>query len=72
MHLKVNVGNRIAFLRKQKGLSQEALGFESNVNRTYINDVEHARRNISIEVLSRIIKGLGITFSEFFKEGIDE
>jgi transcriptional regulator with XRE-family HTH domain len=72
MDLKVKIGNRIAFLRKKKGLTQEALGFESNVNRTYINDLEHARKNVSIEVLSRILKGLDITFSEFFKEGIDE
>lgn len=72
MPIKAKIGNRIATLRKEKGLSQEALGFESNVNRTYINDVEHARRNISIVVLERIIKGLGVTFSEFFKEGIDE
>lgn len=72
MDIKIKIGNRIAALRKEKGLSQEALGFESNVNRTYINDLEHARKNVSIVVLERIIKGLGITFSEFFKESIDE
>lgn len=72
MSIKVKIGNRIAQLRKEKGLSQEALGLESNVNRTYINDVEHARRNISIEVLERIIKGLKTNMSDFFSEGIDE
>jgi transcriptional regulator with XRE-family HTH domain len=72
MLVKQKIGNRIASLRKEKGLSQEALGHESNVNRTYINDLENGRRNVSIEVLSRLIGGLGITFSEFFKEGIDE
>lgn len=72
MDIKIKIGNRIATLRKEKGLSQEALGFESNVNRTYINDLEHARKNVSIVVLERIIQGLGIQFSEFFKEGIDE
>jgi transcriptional regulator with XRE-family HTH domain len=72
MTIKEKIGIRIAYLRKQKGLSQEALGFESNVNRTYINDLEHGRRNVSVEVLERIIKGLGITFFEFFKEGIEE
>jgi transcriptional regulator with XRE-family HTH domain len=72
MDIKAKIGNRIATLRKEKGLSQEALGFESNVNRTYINDLEHARKNVSIVVLERIINGLGTTFSEFFKNGIDE
>jgi transcriptional regulator with XRE-family HTH domain len=72
MKLEEKIGLRVAFFRKAKGLSQEALGFESNVNRTYINDLEHGRRNVSVVVLSRLLKGLGITFSEFFKEGIDE
>lgn len=72
MDIKIKIGNRIAALRKEKGLSQESLGFESNVNRTYINDLEHARKNVSIVVLERIIKGLGVTFSDFFKESIDE
>lgn len=71
MDIKEKVGNRIATLRKEKGLSQEALGFESNVNRTYINDLEHARKNVSVVVLDRIIKGLGTTYLEFFKDGID-
>jgi transcriptional regulator with XRE-family HTH domain len=72
MDIKEKIGNRIATLRKEKGLSQEALGFESNVNRTYINDLEHARKNASIVVLERIIHGLGVTFSDFFKDGVDE
>jgi transcriptional regulator with XRE-family HTH domain len=72
MDIKAKIGNRIAALRKEKGLSQEALGFESNVNRTYINDLEHARKNVTMVVLERIITGLGVTFSEFFKEGVDE
>jgi transcriptional regulator with XRE-family HTH domain len=72
MDIKTKIGNRITALRKEKGLSQEALGFESNVNRTYINDLENARKNVTMVVLERIIKGLGVTFSEFFKEGVDE
>jgi transcriptional regulator with XRE-family HTH domain len=72
MKLEEKIGLRVAILRKAKGYSQEALGFESNVNRTYINDLEHGRRNVSVVVLSRLLKGLGITFSEFFKEGVDE
>jgi transcriptional regulator with XRE-family HTH domain len=72
MDIKTKIGNRITALRKEKALSQEALGFESNVNRTYINDLENARKNVTMVVLERIIKGLGVTFSEFFKEGVDE
>lgn len=71
MDIKTKIGNRITALRKEKALSQEALGFESNVNRTYINDLENARKNVTMVVLERIIKGLGVTFSEFFKEGVD-
>lgn len=66
MDIKLKVGHRIRELRKQLELSQEALAYESNVDRTYVTDVENGRRNISVEVLEKIIAGLEVSFSEFF------
>lgn len=66
MDIKQKVGQRIKELRLQQKLSQEALANISEVDRTYMTDVENGNRNISVEVLERIIKGLGITTSEFF------
>jgi len=66
MDIKEKVGNRIRELRKQLELSQESLAYKSEVDRTYMTDVENGRRNVSIEILEKIIKALEVSFTEFF------
>lgn len=66
MDIKLKVGQRIRELRKQLELSQEALANEAEVDRTYVTDVENGRRNVSVEILERLIKALGVSVSEFF------
>jgi transcriptional regulator with XRE-family HTH domain len=66
MDIKLKVGQRIKELRKKLELSQEALANEAEVDRTYMTDVENGRRNISIEVLERIIDALQVSYAEFF------
>lgn len=66
MDIKLKVGQRIKELRKQVNLSQEALAYKSEVDRTYMTDVENGRRNISIEILEKIIAALDVSVTEFF------
>lgn len=66
MDIKLKVGQRIRELRKQLDLSQEALALKSEVDRTYMTDVENGRRNVSIEILEKIIRALEASFTEFF------
>ncbi len=66
MNLKEKVGQRIKQLRNELELSQEALGLKADVDRTYVTDVEAGRRNVSLEILERLIKALDISVSEFF------
>jgi len=66
MDIKLKVGQRIKELRKNLKLSQEALANNAEVDRTYMTDVENGRRNISVEVLERIIMALKVSYSEFF------
>ncbi len=66
MDIKLKVGQRIKTLRKELGLSQEALALKAEVDRTYMTDVENGRRNISIEILEKIITALEKSFTEFF------
>jgi transcriptional regulator with XRE-family HTH domain len=47
-------------LRADRGLSQEALAHECGINRTYLSAVERAERNVSIDNIARIAKGLGV------------
>ena len=66
MDIKLKVGQRIKVLRKDIGLSQEALALKAEVDRTYVTDVENGRRNVSVEILERLIKALNVSIAEFF------
>lgn len=66
MDIKLKVGQRIRELRKELDLSQEALALKAEVDRTYMTDVENGRRNVSIEILERIISALEVSFTKFF------
>jgi transcriptional regulator with XRE-family HTH domain len=66
MDIKQKVGQRIRELRKQLELSQEGLAYKAEVDRTYVTDVENGRRNVSLEILERLIKALEVSVTEFF------
>lgn len=54
-------------LRKEKGLSQEEFSHLINIDRKYASLIEKGDRNLSILMLLKITKGLGISLEEFFK-----
>jgi transcriptional regulator with XRE-family HTH domain len=66
MDIKLKVGQRIKELRKKLELSQEGLANEAEVDRTYVTDVENGRRNISVEILEKIISALKVSVKDFF------
>jgi transcriptional regulator with XRE-family HTH domain len=66
MDIKFKIGQRIKELRKELGISQEALALKAEVDRTYVTDVENGRRNVSVEILERIIIALEVTIADFF------
>lgn len=66
MDIKLKIGQRIRELRKGLEISQEALAYKAEVDRTYVTDVENGRRNISVEILEKLITALNISFTEFF------
>jgi transcriptional regulator with XRE-family HTH domain len=68
MDIKKEVGIKIRNLRKEKGLSQEALANLSDLDRTYIPSIERGERNISIEVIYKLCNALNITISDLFKQ----
>jgi len=61
------LGEAIREIRKKKGLSQEALGLEAGLDRTYVSSVERGRRNISFDNLVRIAKTLDVKPSDLFR-----
>jgi len=51
-------------LRVQKGLSQEALGEEADLHRTYVSQLERGLKSPSLRTFHRIAKALDISISE--------
>ena len=52
-NINVLFGKRIRQLRMQKGLSQEELGYEAGLHRTYIGQIERAEKNITLKISRR-------------------
>lgn len=65
--IKQILGQRIRALRLQKNLSQEKFALQIDMDRTYLASVESGKRNISIENIYKISKGLNISLEEFFR-----
>ncbi len=54
------LGARIAFLRKERKMSQLKLALECGVSKSYLSDLERGRRNPSAFTLRRIALALKI------------
>lgn len=61
-------GERVRELRKQKGLSQEALALACDLDRTYIGGVERGERNISLINIHKISRSLGVSPSDLLTD----
>ena len=67
---KMRVGLRIKELRAGLGLSQEAFAYSIEMSRTYFAEVETGKRNVSIENIDRIARGLGVSLRGFFDSNL--
>lgn len=59
-------GKKVKELRKQKGLSQEALALLCDLDRSYIGGVERGERNVSLINIYKIADALNISIKELF------
>ena len=67
MEIQEKIGKRIKEIRTAQNLTQEAVAFRSEVDRTFMNHVENGRRNISVKSLEKIVvQGLDTTLQDFF------
>lgn len=68
MDIKKKFGKQVKMLRLEKGLSQEKLAYEADIDRTYIPSIEKGERNVSITVIEKIAKALKVKISVLFDE----
>ena len=54
------MASNVRRLRREQGLSQEALADRAGIHRTYLGSVERAERNVAIDNICRIAWALGV------------
>lgn len=66
MTLKEMFGHRVKELRQARNLSQEKFALQIEMDRTYLASIESGKRNISLENIDKIAKGLEISLEDLF------
>jgi transcriptional regulator with XRE-family HTH domain len=61
------IGEALRQARQKAGLTQEALAFAAEVDRTYISYLENDLKSPTVETLAKICETLGILTSELIK-----
>ena len=59
MNHREKIGQQIAFLRKERGLSQRALSELCGVTFQNINKIELGRYSVGLDILTKIADALG-------------
>jgi transcriptional regulator with XRE-family HTH domain len=67
MDVRQRVGANVRKFRKQRGVSQEELAFESGLHRTYVSGVERGVRNPTVVILERIAAALKVESSKLLE-----
>ena len=62
-HVRAFLGQRIRELRRQRGLSQERLGQQSELSGKFIGEVERGEKSISIDSLYKVSVALRVPLS---------
>ena len=58
---RARIGQRIAQLRKQTGLTQEQLSEKAGLQRTHVNRIEAGKYAVTLETIQAIAEALGMT-----------
>ena len=65
MEPEIAFGIVLRKLRKERGLSQEKLAFEAEIERNYISLLELGRNSVSIKMIFKFARALNIPVGEF-------
>ncbi len=63
----IELGDQIREARKAKGLSQEQLALQAEIDRSYVGGIERGERNVSFLTLVKIAICLECDVSKFVK-----
>ncbi len=63
----VLLGRRIRALRTQKGLTQQELGEQADLNYKFLGEIERGEQHPSFGILNQIATALGVDLPELFR-----
>ena len=63
-----NIGELVKSVRKERGLSQEALAYRVGLEQTDISKIERGRDRPTVERARRIAVALGLSEHEFLRQ----
>ncbi len=62
------LGTNVRRLRQTRGLTQEQLAFDAEIDLTYLGGIERGRRNPSLLVMARIADALSARLPDLLKQ----
>lgn len=66
MKAQALVAHNLRKLRVRRGISQENLAVDANIDRTYVSRLERGLENPTVFVLEKIARALSAEITEFF------
>lgn len=66
MNARELVAWNVRRLRVERGIAQEALAVDAEIDRTYVSRMERGMENPTVGVLERIAIALGVPITDFF------
>ena len=65
-------GQNLKAIRKRMKLTQTEMAERIGISQSYLADIEHNRKNISLAVVLRIAKGLNIPVNKLINDDIKQ
>jgi transcriptional regulator with XRE-family HTH domain len=65
---RVILGKNVRKFRQQRGITQEKLAFEAEIDLTYVGGIERGKRNPSLLVMARIAKALSVPLARLLQD----
>lgn len=61
-----NLGKQLKRIRLEQEMTQEELAEKVNIHPTYVGKLESGKNNVSIKLLFKISRALGVTLGDVF------
>ena len=66
--IEQKLGTVIMMRRRNQLISQEDFARKAGITRSYMSSIENGKRVVSVSIIEKVAKTLGITMSELFRD----